>query len=164
MGLKEELVGLVGEEKIDELLKVVGANTLPKEEYKKAKDENKALKDEIEKAKLASLNSDELLQHKIKEADDLKRDFGIKSNKLDAERQFVNAGLTKEVYGDLLDTVVSEDAEKTQTLVNKFIGVLGKEKETIANKTKESLLNQTKKPENSDNNIPPKTITTKTFI
>lgn len=164
MGLKEELVGLVGDEgKVDELLKVVGANYLPKDEYRKAKDENKALKDEIEKSKLASMNSEELLKHKLEEAEQSKRDYGIKSNKLEAERAFVNAGLSKDVYNDLLETVVSEDAEKTQLLVNKFIGVLGKEKESVANKTKESLLNQTKKPDNPDNTSH-KPIVTKTFI
>jgi hypothetical protein len=164
MGLKEELVGLVGDEaKVDEMLKVIGANMLPKDEYKKAKDENKSLKEQIEQAKLASMNTEELLKHKIEEADLRSKEFGIKSNKLDAERQFVKAGLTPDVYGELLDTVVSEDAEKTQTLVNKFIGVLGKEKESVANRTKEDLLNKTKKPDNPDN-IEHKPITTKTFI
>lgn len=164
MGLREDLIGLVGDEaKVDEVLKTVGGVMLPKDQYKKATEENKALKEEIEKARTASMNSEDLLKHKIEEAENTKREFGIKSNKLEAEKQFVKAGLTQEVYGDLLDSVVSDDAEKTQSLVNKFIGVLGKEKEQVANKTKESLLNQTKKPDSPDN-ITEKPITTKTFI
>lgn len=162
MGLKEELVGLVGDEaKVDEVLKLVGGVMLPKDQYKKATDENKTLKEQIEQAKLASMDSEQLLKHKIEEAENKYREFGIKSNKLEAEKAFVKAGLTQDVYSELLDTVVSEDAEKTQSLVNKFIGVLGKEKESVANRTKESLLNQTKKPDNPDN-IEQKPITIKT--
>lgn len=164
MGLREDLISLVGDEaKVDEVLKTVGGVMLPKDQYKKATDENKTLKEQIEQAKLASMNAEELLKHKIEEAENKYKEFGIKSNKLEAEKQFVKAGLTQDVYADLLDSVVSEDAEKTQSLVNKFIGVLGKEKESVANRTKDSLLNQTKKPENPDN-IVDKPLTTKTFI
>jgi uncharacterized protein with gpF-like domain len=152
MGLREDLLGLIGDEaKVDEVLKTVGGSMLPKDEYKKAKDEIKVLKDENEKAKLASMNSEELLKHKVEEAENKYREYGIKTNKLEAENAFVKAGLTREVYGDLLETVVSDDAEKTLSLVNKFIGVLSKEKESVESRTKENLLNQTKKPETSDN-------------
>jgi len=164
MGLREDLLGLIGDEaKVDEVLKSVGASMLPKDEYKKARDEIKVLKDENEKAKLASMSNEELLKHKVEEAENKYREYGIKTNKLEAENAFVKAGLTREVYGDLLETVVSDDAEKTLSLVNKFIGVLGKEKEQVANKTKESLLNQTKKPENSDD-TEKKPTQIKTFI
>lgn len=165
MGLdKAELVGLIGdEEKVDKVLKMVGDNMIPKTDNRKVLDENKSLKEQIEQSKLANMNSEELLKHKIEEAELKYKEYGIKSNKLEAEKEFVKAGLTQDVYGELLDTVVSDDAEKTQLLVKKFIGVLGKEKESVANKTKESLLNQTKTPSNSDNTTP-KQSTIKTFI
>ena len=164
MGLKEDLLGIIGDEaKVDELLKVVGGVMIPKDEHKKAKDQLKSLQEQIEQDKVKSMNNEELLAHKIQEAELVKREFGIKTNKLEAEKAFVGAGLKREVYADLLEEIVSEDAEKTIKRVNTIINVLGKEKETVVNQTKESLLNQTKKPDNPDN-IEHKPITIKTFI
>lgn len=163
MGLKEDLTVLLGEDKVEEALKVAGTYMIPKEENRKSLEKLKALQDEYESLKKKDMTAEELYNAKIKEAEDIKRDFSVRSNKLEAERAFVNAGLSKEVYSKLLETVVSEDSEKTQTAVNEFIGILGKERESVANKTKESLLNQTKKPDNPDN-TQHKSPNIKTFI
>jgi len=151
MGLNEKLIEVVGdEEKVKLIQKEVGDTFIPKEEYAKVKKQLTDIQADLEKTKLANMDKEQVAQHELEKTKALQTELEIKLNKVEAERSFVNAGFTSDVYADLLDQIVSNDKERTMATVNKFISVLGKEKENTANRTKESLLNQTKQPDKSD--------------
>jgi predicted DNA-binding protein (UPF0251 family) len=146
--LLNKLTELVGDEEKAKLVQsALGEFMIPKTEYAKKNEQLKAKDSELEALRLASMSETEKLQHKLAEAEALRNEYGKKSNRLDAEQLFVRAGLNKDTYEPLLDKVVSEDKEKTISLVNDFVGILSKERESITNKTKEDLINSTKKPE-----------------
>ena len=154
--LFETLKEIIGdEEKAKKAQSALGEFMLPRAEYNKVAEKLKAKDEELEKIKLASMDQSQLLEHELNKAKALQSEYGVKTNRLEAEKLFVGAGLTSEQYSKLLDTSVSEDREKTLSLVNGFIEILGKEKENVANKTKESLINQTKKPETGEDTNKP---------
>ena len=146
--LFETLVEVVGSEDVaKKVQEAVGQYMIPKTEYAKKSDALKAASDELEKIKLANMDSEQLLQHKLSEAEAIRKDFEKRTNRLEAERLLVQAGLSADVYSGLLDHSVSDDREGTIALVNGFVNVLAKEKEVAINKAKEELINSTKKPD-----------------
>ena len=162
--LLEKLVEVLGDEEIAKKVQSsLGDYMLPKTEYAKVRDALKEKEAELEKIRLSSMDNEQKWQHEMTKAQAIQSEFNVKTNRLEAEKLFVGAGLSQQVYQDILDKSVSEDKDRTLGLVNGFIGILGKEKEIIANQTKENLLNSTKKPETPDN-ISPKTTTFKTTL
>jgi hypothetical protein len=150
--LLNKLTELVGDEEKAKLVQsALGEFMIPKTEYAKKNEQLKAKDTELEQLRVASMSETEKFQHKLNETEALKSEYGKKLNRLDAEQLFVRAGLNKDAYEPLLDKVVSEDKEKTISLVNDFVGILSKERENITNKTKEDLINSTKKPEGGSN-------------
>ena len=146
--LLNKLVEVVGDEEVAKKVQsALGEFMIPKTEYSKLNEKLKAKDTELEATKLSKMDSEQLLQHELAKAQALQKEYGIKTNRLEAEQIFVQAGLKKEVYENLLEKTVSEDKERTISLVNDFVGILSKEKESIINKTKEDLINSTKKPE-----------------
>lgn len=91
----------------------------------------------------ADLTDAEKIQKALKDAEDSKNEFARKSSKLDVEKIFVAAGLTEEDYKDLIDGIVSEDAEKSKTMANGMVAMLTKQKEAAIQKTKEELMDGT---------------------
>ena len=164
--LFETLKELIGDEvKAKEVQSKLGEYMIPKTEYAKLRDKNKEYETQIESQRIASMNEQEKLQHELSKAQAIQKDFLVKSNRLDAERIFVEAGLSKEAYDSILDSTVTDDRERTISTVNTFVNILSKEKELVASKTKEALINQTPKPDSG--NTPPETnkpITVKTSI
>ena len=94
----------------------------------------------------AGLSDEEKIQKTLAEAEASKADFQRKSNRLDVEKILVGAGLTEEDYKDLIDGLVSEDAEASKALANSLATMLTKQKEATVQKTKEELMDGTKKP------------------
>lgn len=149
--LNDKIIEIVGDEdKVKQILSVVGESMLPKAEYAKVKDLLKEKDSEIEQMKLASMDSTQKLEHELAKAQALQKEYGIKTNRLEAEKLFVEAGLSSEAYSSILDSSVSDDKEKTMSLINSFVGILNKEKENAINKTKEELVNSTPKPTNGE--------------
>jgi len=161
--LYEKLVEVVGDEEVAKKVQsALGEFMLPKTEYAKIKSSLTEKEKELESLKLASMDNDQKLQHELAKAQAIQKEFGIKTNRLEAEKAFVEAGLTKDVYEDILEKSVSDDRERTLSLVNGFVGILSKEKENVANRTKEELINSTKKPETSESGLEAKTVKVKT--
>lgn len=149
--LLNKLVEVVGDEELAKKVQsAVGEFMLPKTEYAKVKESLKSKETELEQIRLSSMDNEQKLAHEIAKAEALQRDYGIKTNRLEAERIFVESGLTKDLYDDILEKSVTDDRERTLSLVNGFVGILNKEKETTINKAKEELLNSTKKPETGE--------------
>lgn len=157
MGLNEKLLEILGDEELTKKVSSsLGEFMLPKTEYAKVRDALKAKEDELESIRLSSMDSEQKLQHELSKTKAIQDDFNKKSNRLEAEKLFVTAGLTSDVYEGLLEKAVSEDKDRTLSLVGGFVEILSKEKENVANKTKEDLINQTKKPAGGEEVTPPK--------
>lgn len=100
---------------------------------------------EVEYKKLqdADLTDAEKIQKALKDAADSKKDYEKKVNKLDAEKILVAAGLTEEDYKDLIDGIVSEDAEATKTMATNFANLIKSQKDSAIKKTREELMDGT---------------------
>ena len=94
----------------------------------------------------ADLTDAEKIQKALDDAAASKAEFAKKSNKLDVEKILVGAGLTEDDYKDLIDGLVSEDAEKSKALATNLASMLGKQKEAAIQKTKEELMDGTQTP------------------
>lgn len=94
----------------------------------------------------AGLTDEEKIQKALADAEASKVDFQRKSNRLDVEKILVGAGLTEDDYKDLIDGLVSEDAEASKALATSLATMLTKQKEAAVQKTKEELMDGTKKP------------------
>lgn len=98
---------------------------------------------EYNKLKEADLTDAEKIQKALADAEASKTEFARKSNKLDVEKILVAAGLTEDDYKDLIDTLVSDDAEKSKAAATALAGLVSKQKETAAQKTKEEMMDNT---------------------
>jgi len=92
----------------------------------------------------AGLTDEEKIQKALNDAAASKADFQKKSNRLDVEKILVGAGLTEDDYKDLIDGLVSEDAEASKTLATNLATMLTKQKEAAVQRTKEELMDGTK--------------------
>ena len=92
---------------------------------------------EVEYKKLqdADLTDAEKIQKALKDAAEV--------NKLDAEKILVAAGLTEEDYKDLIDGIVSDDAEATKTMATNFANLIKSQKDSAIKKTREELMDGT---------------------
>ena len=97
-----------------------------------------------EKLKEAGLTDEEKIQKALQDAKDAETNYKRQSNRLDVEKILVAAGLTEDDYKDLIDGLVSEDAEASKTLATNLATMLSKQKETAIQKTKEELMDGTK--------------------
>ncbi len=168
MGLKDKILEIIGdEEKTDEIVSSLHEFMIPKDQYdktatklKEKTQELNTLNSEFEEAKKAQMSEQEKMQFEIEKAEKVKQEFLLKTNRLDAEKLFVSAGIAEDDYKDLIDGLVSPDAEKTKQVVSGVANMLKKERDTAIAKTKEEMLDSTPRPQggNDDsNNTPPKT-------
>lgn len=105
----------------------------------------------------ANLTDAEKIQKALEDAETAKLDFAKKSSKLEVEKILVAAGLTEEEYKDLIDGLVTEDAEASKTRATSFANVLKAQKEAVEKKTKEDLMDETQKPGGNGGNGDDKT-------
>ena len=137
------------EEQITALLNINGADI--ETEKKKNVDPKilKQLQDDsaaYKKLQEANLTDAEKIQKALADAEASKLDFAKKSNRLDVEKILVTAGLTEEDYKDLIDTLVSDDAEKSKSAATAFANLVSKQKEAAVQKTKEEMMDGTQTP------------------
>lgn len=97
-----------------------------------------------EKLKEAGLTDEEKIQKALQDAKDAEANYKRQSSRLDVEKILVAAGLTEDDYKDLIDGLVSEDAEASKTLATNLASMLAKQKEAAVQKTKEELMDGTK--------------------
>lgn len=134
------------EEQITALLNINGSDITAAKKNNVDPKELKRLQDietEYKKLEDANLTDAEKIQKALQDAENSKNEFAKKSSRLDVEKIFVAAGLTEEDYKDLIDGIVSEDAEKSKTMANGLVAMLTKQKETAIQKTKEELMDGT---------------------
>lgn len=142
------------EEQITALLNINGTdiegakkNNVDPKVLKQLQEDSAAYK----KLQEADLTDAEKIQKALSEAEASKAEFAKKSNRLDVERILVGAGLTEEDYKDLIDGLVSEDAEASKALATNLANMLTKQKEAAVQKTKEELMDGTRTPGSGGN-------------
>lgn len=147
---KEDLEKLgLTEEQISSILDI---NKSDLEEAKKKNIDPKLLKQLQEdsaaykKLQEADLTDAEKIQKALDDAAASKSEFAKKSNRLDVEKILVGAGLTEEDYKDLIDGLVTEDADASKALATNLANMLTKQKEAAVQKTKEELMDGTQTP------------------
>lgn len=137
------------EEQITALLNINGTDI--ENEKKKNVDPKtlKQLQDDsaaYKKLQEANLTDAEKIQKALQDAEESKLDFAKKSNRLDVEKILVAAGLGEDDYKDLIDTLVSDDAEKSKAAATAFASLVSKQKEAAVQKTKEEMMDNTQTP------------------
>lgn len=145
----KELFPDATEEQITALLNINGTDI---EAEKKKNVDPKTLKqlqadsEAYKKLKEADLTDAEKIQKALDDAAASKSEFAKKSNRLDVEKILVGAGLTEEDYKDLIDGLVTEDADASKALATNLANMLTKQKEAAVQKTKEELMDGTQTP------------------
>lgn len=137
------------EEQITALLNINGNDieTWKKKVPKKAEyDELLRKAGEYDKLEEAGLTDEEKVQKALEEAENAKAEFAKKTNRLDAEKILVGAGLSEEDYKDLIDGIVSDDADTTKSMATNLANLITKQKESAIQKTKEELMDGTHTP------------------
>lgn len=137
------------EEQITALLNINGNDieTWKKKVPKKAEYEELLRKaGEYDKLEEAGLTDEEKVQKALEDAENAKAEFAKKTNRLDAEKILVGAGLSEEDYKDLIDGIVSDDADTTKSMATNLANLITKQKESAIQKTKEELMDGTHTP------------------
>lgn len=157
MTLLEKLNELLSQEaSAEDIQSALGEFMIPKGTFNKVNEENKTLKTtiedlkgnitslngELETLKTANMNEQELLQHKLEQAEQQIKNHAIEKNRLSAENKFVSAGFEKEQYLPLLQQLVSEDSEKTLSLVDGFLALTNAKVEASKKQQLDELLDK----------------------
>lgn len=131
-------------------LNLVDPTSLPKSVDKKVFDKTASelaeLKRQNETLKKNSLTKEEQLAAELAKAESSQKEFARRMSKLSAKELFVGAGLKEEDYADILETLVSEDAEETETRTKNLIKLLNSQKVSTEKALKAELLKGTPKP------------------
>jgi hypothetical protein len=138
------------DEQIDAFLNAHGSDV--NKAKKSAADNNaeferlKGIETEYEKLKGSTLTEQEKLQKQIEAAEKAEKLYKKQTNKVAAEKLFVTAGLKDEDYSELLESIVTEDAEHTTKTATSFVGILKAQKEATEKAVKEELMRNNPKP------------------
>ncbi len=128
----------------------VDPTTLPKSVEKSVFDKTASelakTKKELAEIKATSMSDDEKVREAIAKAESKEKEFTAKLNRLDVEKLFAAEGLTEADYAELIDGIVSEDAEKTMKLANNVLSMVKSQKTAAEKALKAELLKKTPKP------------------
>ena len=134
------------EEQITALLNINGTDIETEKKKNVDPKELKQLREDAaayKKLQDANLTDAEKIQKALDDAAASKADYDKKSNRLEVEKILVAAGLTEEDYKDVIDGLVSEDADASKTLATNLANMLSKQKESVKQKTREELMDGT---------------------
>lgn len=141
--LEEQLKGKESEVKLANLST---GEYVARGKFNKVEMELKALKKTQTDIETASLTESEKAQKAIAEVENLKKEFAIKYNRLEAEKILTQAGLTEEDYSEIVESFVSDDKEKTVKLVTDFSNLITKQKSEAIKQKEVELLKNTPPP------------------
>lgn len=145
------------EERVEAIKKGLATLVIPKDKYndlntKLKNTENKisALQTEYDEFKQSKMTADEKAEAERKQFEMDKKNNAIEKSSLAVEKLLLKNGI--EVKDDdvelkeTLQSIVSEDLDKSVKLANSFISLLNKTKDQTAKETTTQLLNNTPKP------------------
>ncbi len=124
--------------------------TLPKSVEKsifdKTASELDKVKKELGELKNSNLTGEEKVNAAIAAADARANEYSVKLNRLEIEKMFIADGLAESDYADLIDDIVSEDANKTMKLAKSLLAVVRSQKSAAEKAVRAELLKKTPKP------------------
>lgn len=123
-------------------LKAAKKNNVDPKVLKKLQEDSEA----YVKLQEAGLTDEEKIQKALADAETAKTDYARKSNRLDAEKILVAAGLTEKEYEALMDSIVTDDAEATKTNATNLANLIKGQKDAAIQKTKEEMMDSTPTP------------------
>ncbi len=140
-------------EDIDALLKdreLVDPKTLPKsvkkEVFDKTASELATMKKKVRELEQAAMTDEEKVRAELDKATELQNQFQKELAKIRAKEIFVEAGLKAEDYSLIMDSVVTEDEETTQTRAQAMVKLINAQKKAVEESVKAELLKGTPKP------------------
>ena len=145
------------EERSEALKKKLATLVIPKDKYndlsaklKNTESNLSTIQSEFNEFKKSKMTDDEKRAEELKKFEEDKKTNAIEKSSLAVEKLLLKNGIEiKEddtELKDTLETIVSEDYEKSIKLANSFISLLNKTKTETANATTTKLLNDTPKP------------------
>lgn len=107
----------------------------------KTREKNLQIQYDKEKEELLNKNltAEEQIISLQKEISEIKNNKLISDNRLNVERQFLNAGFSPEKIGNVLDNIVSIDTEKTHAIATSILELINMEKEKLNNQYNEKI-------------------------
>ena len=145
------------EERVEAIKKGLATLVIPKDKYndlnaklKNAENKASAIQTEYDEFKQSKMTADEKAEAERKQFEQDKKNNAIEKSSLAVERLLLKNGI--EVKDDdvelkeTLQSIVSEDLDKSIKLANSFISLLNKTKDQTAKETTTQLLNNTPKP------------------
>lgn len=108
----------------------------------------------LDEASKANMTAEEQLQTALAEADKVRAEFMRKTARLDAEQVFVEAGLSKDDYADVLDGIVTEDAKATVKVARSMAKLVASRVQATEEATRREVLGTTPRPDGNDGDKP----------
>ena len=127
----------------------VDAATLPpsvsKEPFDKTASELAKLKRENTELKNAGLSDAEKLQKALADAEAERKSYTLKSNRLEAEKIFAEAGISEKEYSSFVDTIVGEDSAASVSAAKAIAKMVSAQREAAGAAKQKEILDKTPK-------------------
>ena len=125
------------------------AATLPpsvsKETFDKTASELAKLKRENTELKNAGLSDAEKLQKALADAEAERKSYTLKSNRLEAEKIFAEAGISEKEYSSFVDTIVGEDSAASVSAAKAIAKMVSAQREAAGAAKQKEILDKTPK-------------------
>lgn len=115
-------------------------------ELKQLKKDKTAVDTELAGLKQSGMSADEKLKAALEKAEEDRKTYQKATNKLDAEKILMAAGLKSEDYAELIDGLVTEDKDETSKKATSIASLLTKQKAETEKALKAKLLKDTPLP------------------
>lgn len=145
------------EERVNAITAAMGQLTFPKDKfnalnssYQELKSNYSSLSNEYEQFKLSKMTADEKMKAEQEKFEADKKANAIEKSSLGVEKLLLKNGIEinddDQELKDTLNSIISEDYDKSIKLANSFISLLNKTKDKTEKETTTKLLNDTPKP------------------
>lgn len=135
---------------------MVGKSFVPTSKYnaEKTKTQNayNTLKDEFETFKQSKMTDEEKQAEQTKIMQEQYQKANLTISKMYAENTFAKAGMKEDDYKGILESIVTEDPEKTKGLAETICNAMLKQKQEIEKKMKDTIIKGTKTPPAGNDN------------
>ena len=108
------------------------------------------LQAQLDSANRASMTAEEQLQAQLEAAEQAKRDFAVKSSRLDAKAVFVEAGIPDDSMDGLLDLVAGEDGAKSVERSKALVSLIKGQSDKAVAEARKSMVGSTPKPKGGE--------------